>query len=103
MARSGRPARRWRSCPRRRPGRRRCALVVHLSAGTAYAADADAKVLVGEVEEAVRLGADAVSVHVNLGSDTEHRLCTAGPCRPARSAGSAYAHPRSPPDTGTTH
>lgn len=51
----------------------RCGLVVHLSAGTGHAADADAKVLVGDVEEAVRLGADAVSVHVNLGSDTEHR------------------------------
>jgi 2-amino-4,5-dihydroxy-6-oxo-7-(phosphonooxy)heptanoate synthase len=48
-----------------------CALVVHLSAGTACSADANAKVLVGDVEEALRLGADAVSVHVNLGSDTE--------------------------------
>ncbi|MBB5959175.1 2-amino-4,5-dihydroxy-6-oxo-7-(phosphonooxy)heptanoate synthase [Saccharothrix tamanrassetensis] len=50
-----------------------CALVVHLSAGTAHAADTNAKVLVGEVEEALRLGADAVSVHVNIGSDTEER------------------------------
>ncbi|CCH33633.1 2-amino-3,7-dideoxy-D-threo-hept-6-ulosonate synthase [Actinosynnema sp. NPDC047251] len=50
-----------------------CALVVHLSAGTSHAADANAKVLVGEVEEALRLGADAVSVHVNIGSDTEER------------------------------
>jgi len=50
-----------------------CALVVHLSAGTAHAADGNAKVLVGEVEEALRLGADAVSVHVNIGSDTEER------------------------------
>ncbi|WP_374231112.1 2-amino-3,7-dideoxy-D-threo-hept-6-ulosonate synthase [Streptomyces sp. UNOC14_S4] len=49
----------------------RCALVVHLSASTARAPDVDAKVLVGEVSEAVRLGADAVSVHVNVGSDTE--------------------------------
>ncbi|HKS46154.1 MAG TPA: 2-amino-3,7-dideoxy-D-threo-hept-6-ulosonate synthase [Amycolatopsis sp.] len=48
-----------------------CALVVHLSAGTAHAPDTHAKVLVGAVEEAVRLGADAVSVHVNLGSETE--------------------------------
>jgi 2-amino-4,5-dihydroxy-6-oxo-7-(phosphooxy)heptanoate synthase len=55
---------------------RQCALVVHLSAGTAHAADTDAKVLVGGVEEAVRRGADAVSVHVNLGSDTEHRQLT---------------------------
>jgi 2-amino-4,5-dihydroxy-6-oxo-7-(phosphooxy)heptanoate synthase len=50
-----------------------CALIVHLSAGTAHAADTNAKVLVGEVEEALRLGADAVSVHVNIGSDTEER------------------------------
>ena len=48
-----------------------CALVVHLSGSTAYSADANAKVLVCEVEEALRLGADAVSVHVNLGSDSE--------------------------------
>ncbi|MEU6062841.1 2-amino-3,7-dideoxy-D-threo-hept-6-ulosonate synthase [Streptomyces sp. NPDC047097] len=47
------------------------ALVVHLSASTAHAPDVDAKVLVGDVEEALRLGADAVSVHVNIGSDTE--------------------------------
>ncbi|MCS0637809.1 2-amino-3,7-dideoxy-D-threo-hept-6-ulosonate synthase [Streptomyces sp. LP05-1] len=46
-------------------------LVVHLSASTAAAPDVDAKVLVGDVEECVRLGADAVSVHVNIGSDTE--------------------------------
>ncbi len=49
----------------------RCSLVVHLSASTAHAPDANAKVLVGDVEEAVQLGADAVSVHVNIGSDTE--------------------------------
>lgn len=50
-----------------------CALVVHLSAGTAHAADTNAKVLVGMAEDALRLGADAVSVHVNIGSDTEAR------------------------------
>lgn len=48
-----------------------CALVVHLSASTVHAPDVDAKVLVGDVEDAIRLGADAVSVHVNIGSDTE--------------------------------
>lgn len=47
------------------------ALVVHLSAGTAHASDSHAKVLVGGVEEALRIGADAVSVHVNVGADTE--------------------------------
>lgn len=48
-----------------------CALVVHLSASTEHSPDVDAKVLVGDVEEAIRLGADAVSVHVNIGSETE--------------------------------
>jgi 2-amino-4,5-dihydroxy-6-oxo-7-(phosphooxy)heptanoate synthase len=47
------------------------ALVVHLSASTSHAPDADHKVLVSDVEQALRCGADAVSVHVNLGSDTE--------------------------------
>jgi 2-amino-4,5-dihydroxy-6-oxo-7-(phosphonooxy)heptanoate synthase len=49
----------------------RCSLVIHLSASTSHAPDANAKVLVGDVEEAVRIGADAVSAHVNLGSETE--------------------------------
>ncbi|OLT12405.1 transaldolase [Pseudonocardia sp. CNS-139] len=43
-------------------------LIVHLSAGTVHHRDRDAKVLVGDVEEALSLGADAVSVHVNVGS-----------------------------------
>ncbi|MCF6744057.1 2-amino-4,5-dihydroxy-6-one-heptanoic acid-7-phosphate synthase [Blastococcus sp. KM273128] len=49
------------------------ALIVHLSASTAHAADPDAKYLVATVAEALRLGADAVSVHVNLGSRDEAR------------------------------
>ncbi|MCX4824963.1 2-amino-3,7-dideoxy-D-threo-hept-6-ulosonate synthase [Streptomyces sp. NBC_01142] len=48
-------------------------LIVHLSASTVHAPDPNAKYLVGSVEEAVRLGADAVSVHVNLGSHEEAR------------------------------
>ncbi|MCD0448653.1 2-amino-4,5-dihydroxy-6-one-heptanoic acid-7-phosphate synthase [Actinocorallia sp. API 0066] len=49
------------------------ALIVHLSASTRHASDPDAKYLVGYVEEALRLGADAVSVHVNVGSRAEAR------------------------------
>jgi 2-amino-4,5-dihydroxy-6-oxo-7-(phosphonooxy)heptanoate synthase len=49
------------------------ALILHLSASTAHAPDPDAKYLVATVEEALRLGADAVSVHVNLGSTDERR------------------------------
>lgn len=51
----------------------RCSLVVHLSASTSHGPDVNAKVLVGDVEEVVRLGADAVSVHVNLGADGERQ------------------------------
>ncbi|MEU7550881.1 2-amino-3,7-dideoxy-D-threo-hept-6-ulosonate synthase [Streptomyces sp. NPDC044571] len=46
-------------------------LIVHLSASTVHAPDPNAKYLVATVEEAVRHGADAVSVHVNIGSDEE--------------------------------
>ncbi|KIH99137.1 2-amino-4,5-dihydroxy-6-one-heptanoic acid-7-phosphate synthase [Streptomonospora alba] len=46
----------------------RTSLIVHLSASTRHAPDPDAKYLVTDVETAIRLGADAVSVHVNLGS-----------------------------------
>ena len=64
-----------KGCLRRvRPERfRSTSLIVHLSASTAQAPDPDAKVLVAGVEEAVRCGADAVSVHVNVGSRDETR------------------------------
>jgi len=46
-------------------------LIIHLSASTSLAPDPNEKVLVCTVEEAIKLGADAVSVHVNIGSKTE--------------------------------
>jgi 2-amino-4,5-dihydroxy-6-oxo-7-(phosphonooxy)heptanoate synthase len=48
-------------------------VIVHVSASTKYAADPTFKYQVGEVEDCLRRGADAVSVHVNLGSLTEDR------------------------------
>ncbi|HMS76241.1 2-amino-3,7-dideoxy-D-threo-hept-6-ulosonate synthase [Gordonia sp. (in: high G+C Gram-positive bacteria)] len=48
-------------------------LIVHLSAGTSMSLDTDAKVLVSGVEAAVRSGADAVSIHVNIGSQSERQ------------------------------
>lgn len=48
-------------------------LIVHLSVSTRHAPDPNAKYLVADVQEALRLGADAVSVHVNLGSPEEAR------------------------------
>ncbi|MGN9908988.1 2-amino-3,7-dideoxy-D-threo-hept-6-ulosonate synthase [Phytohabitans sp. LJ34] len=49
------------------------ALIVHLSASTKHAPDPDGKFLVADIDCALRLGADAVSVHVNLGSREEAR------------------------------
>ncbi len=46
-------------------------LIVHLSASTCLSPFPNAKGLVADVEEAVCLGADAVSVHLNLGDETE--------------------------------
>ncbi len=54
-------------------------LIVHLSASTSLSPFPNAKTLVGTVEDAIRLGADCVSVHVNLGDETEARmLCDFG-------------------------
>ena len=49
-------------------------LIIHLSASTSLSPFPNAKTLVCTVEEAIRLGADAVSVHVNLGDETESRM-----------------------------
>ncbi|GAA1625529.1 2-amino-3,7-dideoxy-D-threo-hept-6-ulosonate synthase [Actinoplanes couchii] len=60
------------SVRRIRPNRfRDLSLTVQLNASTAMAADPDAKYPVATVEEALRLGAHAVSVHVNAASRTE--------------------------------
>jgi 2-amino-4,5-dihydroxy-6-oxo-7-(phosphonooxy)heptanoate synthase len=54
-------------------------LIIHLSASSCHAPDPDAKCLVTSVEEALSLGADAVSVHVNLGSlDERSQLADLG-------------------------
>ena len=45
--------------------------IVHISGSTSLSGKADKKVLVGRVEDAVRLGADGVSVHVSVGSADE--------------------------------
>ncbi|MBT8508066.1 fructose-bisphosphate aldolase [Methanomicrobiaceae archaeon CYW5] len=49
-------------------------LVVHLSASTSMNPDPNDKVSVCTVEEAIALGADCVSIHVNLGASNESRM-----------------------------
>jgi class I fructose-bisphosphate aldolase len=51
-------------------------LIVHLSASTSLSPEPNAKTLVCTVEEAIKLGADAVSVHVNIGDDHEKEMLT---------------------------
>jgi len=49
-------------------------LIIHLSAGTSMSPDPNAKELVCTVEEAIKIGADAVSVHINLGAETDKEM-----------------------------
>lgn len=49
-------------------------LIVHLSGGTSLSEYPNNRVQVTSVKEAVRLGADAVSVHVNIGSENEGEM-----------------------------
>ncbi|GAB1410947.1 2-amino-3,7-dideoxy-D-threo-hept-6-ulosonate synthase [Desulfovibrionales bacterium] len=51
-------------------------LIVHLSAGTRHGLPAYNKALVCSVPEALRLGADMVSMHINIGNDLEDRMLT---------------------------
>jgi len=47
-------------------------LIIHLSGSTSVGPDPHSKVPIASLEEAIRLGADAVSVHVNIGAANEH-------------------------------
>jgi len=49
-------------------------LIVHLSGSTKLGPDPNYKVQVCSVEEAVKIGADAVSVHVNVGAEQEDKM-----------------------------
>ncbi len=49
-------------------------LLLHLSASTAIGPDPNDKVLVNTVTNALKMGADGVSVHINIGADSEARM-----------------------------
>ncbi|HYY47171.1 MAG TPA: 2-amino-3,7-dideoxy-D-threo-hept-6-ulosonate synthase [Thermoplasmata archaeon] len=49
-------------------------LILHLSASTSLSTRADRKVLVTQVDEAISYGADAISVHVNVGGEDDDRM-----------------------------
>lgn len=49
-------------------------LILHLSASTTLGPDPNHKVLVNTVQHALKMGADAVSVHINVGADDEAKM-----------------------------
>ncbi len=49
-------------------------LILHLSGSTVWSPDPNAKVLVNTVETAIKFGADAVSVHINIGAENESEM-----------------------------
>lgn len=51
-----------------------CELIVHLAASTALSPTPNRKELVSSVEHAIRLGATAISSHVNLGGEFEPQM-----------------------------
>ena len=57
-----------------RAGGKDIGLIIHLSGSTALSPTPNAKALVGSVTDAIKLGADAISVHINLGDETEPQM-----------------------------
>jgi len=51
-----------------------CDLVVHLSASTSLSPDPNKKETISSVKHAIRMGATAVSAHINLGSSFESEM-----------------------------
>lgn len=49
-------------------------LIIHLSASTSLSPYPNAKTIVCSVEEAIKLGADGISIHVNLGNGDEKEM-----------------------------
>ncbi|MHC4365367.1 MAG: beta/alpha barrel domain-containing protein, partial [Planctomycetota bacterium] len=53
---------------------RAAGLIIHLSGGTSMSPAPNATELICTVEEAIKLGADAVSLHINLGAETDKEM-----------------------------
>lgn len=57
-----------------RGGGKDVGLIVHLSGSTTLSPNPNSKTLICSVEDAIKLGADAVSIQVNVGNDNEGRM-----------------------------
>ncbi|MDI1495434.1 MAG: fructose-bisphosphate aldolase [Cenarchaeum symbiont of Oopsacas minuta] len=56
------------------PNPTKIGILVHLSSSTSLSSQLDRKVLNGTVEEAVRLGADGISLHINIGGSDDAEM-----------------------------
>ncbi|MBS7655020.1 2-amino-3,7-dideoxy-D-threo-hept-6-ulosonate synthase [Candidatus Bathyarchaeota archaeon] len=52
-------------------------LIIHLSASTKYSLNPNRKIIICSIKEAVRLGADAISIHINVGDEKEPEMLKA--------------------------
>ncbi len=57
-----------------RRGGKDVGLIIHMSGSTSLSPFPNAKTMVCTVEEAIKLGADAVSIHVNIGNGMEREM-----------------------------
>ncbi|OYT35333.1 MAG: fructose-bisphosphate aldolase [Candidatus Aenigmarchaeota archaeon ex4484_52] len=57
-----------------RKGGKDIGLILHLSSSTSLGPDPNKKILTGSVEQAIKFGADGVSVHINIGSKDEPEM-----------------------------
>ncbi|WP_255193876.1 2-amino-3,7-dideoxy-D-threo-hept-6-ulosonate synthase [Natronobeatus ordinarius] len=62
--------------PRVHPNKNEKGYIVHLNASTSIGPDSNDKRMTGTVEEAIQVGADAVSFHINVGSNYEPEQLT---------------------------
>ena len=49
-------------------------LIIHLSASTSLGPNPNSKILITSVEDAIKIGADAVSIHINIGDENEAEM-----------------------------
>jgi len=76
-------------------------LLIHLNGSTSLSPQSNRKVMVCSVEEAIRLGADGVSIHINIGAEDEPEMLqqigeTAQKCRYWGMPMLAMMYPRGP-------
>jgi fructose-bisphosphate aldolase/2-amino-3,7-dideoxy-D-threo-hept-6-ulosonate synthase len=53
---------------------RELAVILHLNASVHFSPNQERKIMVASIEEALQLGVDAVSIHINIGNGFDHQM-----------------------------